>query len=446
MPYLRPPGRKLAFGNESRRWELSYAHIGIAFPVCLAVLLFSLLVATVPQACFWPFGEQSNEERTVCFSLDRTTARWWATQVGPKKQPRDVFVPTKWLFEGEPDQTSGTPDSLFSRNLIVTDKDLVAKNDFEEGETTLQIRGRDLRFAVLDRSDLRRANLFGSDLRGASAIATRLDHARFQKAKLQGANLREAKLQGANLREGKLQGANLGLAKLQGADLTGAKLQGADLLGAKLQGATLRRAELQGADLLGAKLQGADIAWAQMQGADLLGAKLQGATLGLAAIWQVEPPKEGQIEYSDLRGIIVAPTDQYALPDMLARLEDEALRKRVGKRLAALLDASTVAAWAGESERQAWSDFSSHSRPAPTAVAKFLVNLACTDDTGGYIIQGIARRISEFEERNERYAKLTARGLVDEKTCPAAKHLDEEALAKLRKTAARAEAHRMPQR
>lgn len=176
MPYLRPHGKTLSLGNQSWRWAISYANLGIAGSLCLVVVSFSLLVATVPQACFWTSGKQPEEQENECFSLDRTTAQWWAMEVESGEQTREVFALTKWLFEGELNRTSGTLESLFSRNLIVTDKNLVAKKDFEKGVMSLQLRGRNLRFAVLDGSDLRHADLFNSDLRGVSAIATRLDH------------------------------------------------------------------------------------------------------------------------------------------------------------------------------------------------------------------------------------------------------------------------------
>ena len=176
MPYLRPSGRKLRFGKDSWRWELSYASLTISGSLSVVVMAFSLLVATVPQACLWPFGEQGGP----CFSIDRITARWWPVQAGYYGR-RKVFASTGWLFEGDVDRTGGTLTSWFSRNLIVTDQRLVTKTDFQKGETTLPLRGRDLRFAVFDRSDLHRADFFRSDLRGATALEATLDHANFKK-------------------------------------------------------------------------------------------------------------------------------------------------------------------------------------------------------------------------------------------------------------------------
>jgi uncharacterized protein YjbI with pentapeptide repeats len=176
----------------------------------------------------------------------------------------------------------------------------------------LVLRGRSLRFAVLDESSLFAADLIGADLRkatlnntrlpGAKLAATWLRGADLSGAQLQGADFFQstryggsgAQLQGANLREAQLQGANLMTAHLQGASLSGAHLQAANLSGAQLQGASLSGAHLQGADLSGAHLQGADlseypdegVSGAQLQGADLSGAQLQGANLSGARLWR----------------------------------------------------------------------------------------------------------------------------------------------------------------
>jgi uncharacterized protein YjbI with pentapeptide repeats len=290
MPYLRPCGRKLRFGKSDWRWELSYASLTLGVSLFVATTAFSLLVATVPQACFWPFGERTEKTEEECFSLDRMTARWWPRLVRPGEgadllvlqEGREVFAPTKWLFEGKFDQTGGRLRSLFTRNLVITDKDLVAQTDFQEGETTLLLRGRDLRFAVFDRSDLRRADLFGSDLRGASAAGATLDHAVFDSAQLRGTVLVFARMQGAKLFGAQMQGAFLAEAQMQGAFLGAAQMQGADLQYARMQRAMLREAQLQGADLSSAQLQGADLREAQMQNADLTGAQVQGANLSEA--------------------------------------------------------------------------------------------------------------------------------------------------------------------
>src|SRR5262249_21756452 len=153
----------------------------------------------------------------------------------------------------------GSLFGFFQRNLNVTDTDLVIDKAVTPGRPTLNLRGRDLRFAKFDRTDLHQADmtganldgasLVGADLRGvwmswpnlnalllsdshragqcASARGTNLSKARLAEAKLAGVDMRLAKLD-----EARLEGAQLGHAILSGASLASARLDGADLSGA----------------------------------------------------------------------------------------------------------------------------------------------------------------------------------------------------------------------
>ena len=63
---------------------------------------------------------------------------------------------------------------LFHRNLIVTDTDLVVDKDVTPGEPSINLRGRDLRYAKLDRTDLHQADMTGANLEGASLVGADL--------------------------------------------------------------------------------------------------------------------------------------------------------------------------------------------------------------------------------------------------------------------------------
>jgi uncharacterized protein YjbI with pentapeptide repeats len=193
------------------------------------------------------------------------------------------------------------------------------------------LRGRSLRFAVLDGSLLYAADLTGADLRGASLIQANLSDANLSNAKLDGADLSDANLQAANLREAELKDANLfkaqlqggvfRFAMLQGANLSGSNLQGADLYqaflvsadltAAQLQGAELSRAVLYGAAASGAALQvadlkfavsdGADLSRAMLQGADLTSTHLKGVDLRLARLWRIRASEPAEFKLADVR-------------------------------------------------------------------------------------------------------------------------------------------------
>ena len=121
----------------------------------------------------------------------------------------------------------------FQRNLVITDTDLVVDKDVSGEEPTLNLRGRDLRFARLDRSDLHQADLTGADLSDASLAGTDL-----RKAFLGCASLDELLLTDnrASARCVTARRANLKKARLSEAQLTGIDLRGAQLEEAQMDG------------------------------------------------------------------------------------------------------------------------------------------------------------------------------------------------------------------
>ncbi|MCB1547956.1 MAG: pentapeptide repeat-containing protein, partial [Hyphomicrobiaceae bacterium] len=143
--------------------------------------------------------------------------------------------------------SDGSLFGIFRRNLEVSDTDLVVDKDIVPGERTLSLRGRDLRYARLDRSDLQQVDLTGANLDGASLIGTDL-----RRAWLGCAN--PALLQDTGNRP------LAGCTRARKADFTRAKLDGARLGGIDLSDATLAEAILEQAELANSVLVGANFA------------------------------------------------------------------------------------------------------------------------------------------------------------------------------------------
>src|SRR5262245_48936933 len=74
----------------------------------------------------------------------------------------------------------GPETTLLARNLLVSDLDLTAGKALGSGRASLNLRGRDLRFAMFDRSDLRRVDFSGADVDGASFVDADLRQASMQ--------------------------------------------------------------------------------------------------------------------------------------------------------------------------------------------------------------------------------------------------------------------------
>lgn len=358
------------------------------------VAFFSLFVATVP-------GEP----------LDRFVQ----TVFGKKAEGevRAQYV-SGFVMPFFADGDDGKLFGMFERNLSVQDADLVVDRDQAPGEPSLSLRGRDLRFAKLDRSDLHQADLTGADLRRASLAGTDLSgawlscadpetfylttdrvgagcskaaRADFSKAKLAGATLLGIDLRGANLSEANLanatvsnglltgadlssahlenaqleaaemQGAQLLFARMQGANLNGARLQGASLSSARLQGAYLRRADLRAADLAGADLETATLELAMLQGAKLDDAVVRAADFRGAGVWQTSMPRTDTTGLADFTGVVLNPlseADAEAVKADLAQIRQRTLRNTVLASMKPLLDSSEVRRWNQSARHQQW--------------------------------------------------------------------------------------------
>jgi uncharacterized protein YjbI with pentapeptide repeats len=353
-------------------------------------------------------------------------------------------VPDKAVGDGRLSFLSSQDGALlgmFSRNLRVADTDLVIDKDVSPREPSLSLRGRDLRFARLDRADLHQADMTGANLDGASLVGADLRNiwlqcadvgvailsedrklakcasargadfskarlasaqmsgadltgAKFEEAHLEGVSLAQsllsgavfanAHLEGADMSGGvALQGANFLLASLAGADLSGAELQLADFSSAGLQGANLSLAGLEEGVLTNADLEGANLRMARLYGTDLTGARMSGADMAGAAVWQTRPPSTGAMALTDVSQIVLAPPDEEkkaGLQAAVAALGNGPLKNRVGSRMAALADPAVVRNWATSADQQIWASQAKASDAGDTyksSLTEYLAKLAC---------------------------------------------------------------------
>ena len=368
-----------------------------------AVLFMSFVVATIPGEWLDRSLRKYFEGRPV-----DTTQR-----LLPGSSLSDYIPdnPLPFLFSG----ADGTLFGLFERNLNVTDIDFVVDRDVSPGEPSISLRGRDLRYARLDRSDLHQADMTGANLDGASLTGAnltdvklncgderyliltddrekancasarkakftfaRLGNASMNAIDLRGADLQEADLTGSQMKYAWLAGANFSSAKLQKADITGgaraqgaefllANLEGANLTGAQLQyadfsnalmqGVTLEHAQLQGATLRDADLDGAYMRRIRLQAADLSGANLRGADLRQSQVWLTLPPQVDQLRLADLRTMEVRPLakdERNQLMTSVYAIDEPRLRQNVRDSLTSLIDTGKSAEWQGTDDARFW--------------------------------------------------------------------------------------------
>ena len=241
--FMRHPGLGFVsgFGRTIVERPLSFL---VSLLLGAGALLFSFSVATIP------------DER-----MDRVMTSIWPETIESRAvdglAPRQAFLPTARLFEAGVDMLSGKPSGLFGRNLIVTDQDMVRDSETDPGATSVNLRKRDLRYGVFDRSDLRQADLTAAVLTGASLRETILHEVKAEQAFMIGADLSSARF---------VPQASGGRA-YNPVSLSGADLRGANLSGTMLIGVNLQNARLEGAIMTGAQLDAGQREEAERQGA-----------------------------------------------------------------------------------------------------------------------------------------------------------------------------------
>ncbi|MEL6748264.1 MAG: pentapeptide repeat-containing protein, partial [Pseudomonadota bacterium] len=439
-------------------------------------LFFSFFIATVP-------GER----------LDRISREIPAlAQARSEDQPTAGFA--EFLLSSSPLTQAIGIERLFHRNLEVMDQDLVSDrlDETTNSEASLILRGRDLRYARLDRTDLHRADLTGADLTGASLIGadlrdvkascsdltavltlgqsraascTRLDGVKLARADVTGASFQAAFLSNASFEEATLDranfsyadltgvdfsaarmrrvaltggadilGANFLGASLQGADFTGAKLQLADFSGAALQGGLFGFAQLQGATFQGAEMDGANLTSVRLHGADLSGAVLTAADLSASKVWLTEPPEPTGTRLLDASRLKIAVPDRGDMSVLDVAIEvtsDGRLRERLQALRDRLADGEASQAWETSGAAERWRDYQvlNGGEEGPTALSAALVGLGCQIRwSDGAVAAGIVQRSLTRAFKGE--IRTVLNGLND-RECPASQTIGAPLLQEL---------------
>lgn len=120
--------------------------------------------------------------------------------------------------------------------------------------SSADLKGLNLKGAMLNCSNLREADLTGANLKGAHLYKADLSDATLDKSILVDARLTEAKLCRTRLRSANLRDAVLNKARLVEADLAYAELQPWGKRGALLDGSDLRKANLSHTNVAGVNL------------------------------------------------------------------------------------------------------------------------------------------------------------------------------------------------
>ena len=398
------------------------------------VLFASFAVATLPSQEDEPYGFFNLDGLFTGLAPTKVPFKWDDQRCRPWAGDRCAFWLTAVVFEQPIDYVSGRA-GLFSRNLVVTDNQgLLRKRQLNEGEPSLSLRGRDLRYATFDRSDLRRvdftaadlsrASLRSADLRNATVDCadkgrggqdcTNLTRSILTEAKLTGVELRRGRLSGIVLQRVDLQGfdfSSIGLADadfsnalLRGANFSSAYLAGANLSEVVAEGARFNRAAMQATDLTGARLDGVDFTEADLSGAsmggasliatDLTEARLFGTFLRKASIWRTFPSARKAYTFSDLGDLRIAKPSEYDTENfkkVLRILQSLGLDHGWGRKpWKFLVDDAEWEAWGTSDDAQTWKSLLIETdKPAEfRSVGRYFGEIACRDES---VLHGILR-------------------------------------------------------
>lgn len=311
----------------------------------------------------------------------------WSANVpyGVDSSQRTAFAPTAYFLESRISEATGRPLFGLSRNLVVPDLSIVRVGVFKpnseeipnrsghvrsEPKAGVTLRGRDLRYAILDRSTLDGADFTVADLTGTSLVGTSLVGAKFgcavsyndggirdectvltganlseadlrksdwtrpygshgpslhdvdfQRSNLDGANLYNLDLSRANFRLASLVGANLSATNLVGANMVRADMDGVNLYGANLTLASLTYASLRKANLDSSVLKAVNLNYANLEFADMSDADLTGASLAHASVWAAQPPVKAALAWGDLTDLKVRPLSISQLSDVETKIQ-----------------------------------------------------------------------------------------------------------------------------
>lgn len=205
--------------------------------------------------------------------------------------------------------------------------DTVSEDNGEQ--TSLKVKGADLRDDKIEVDDLQNVDLSekdlsnkifsGVNLSGADLSEANLENVEFRKCDLSEADLSDADLTGStfwgknDLTEATIRDATIVDAKLGKTDFSQAVLRRSNLKQSSLRKANFENADLREANLEGTELKEAHLEEAQLRDASLSGANLRYASLENAYAWRLDLSdsilREAKLINADLREVNLGSAD-----------------------------------------------------------------------------------------------------------------------------------------
>ncbi len=340
----------------------------------------------------------------------------------------DSFFLTSLLFGDKNAEIEEQRTGLFKRNLYLTDRNINELQKAQTGESRINLRARDLRYATFNRSNIIAADFSSAQLQGASFIATSLKNGIFHKTIADGTLFVNSNLNGVNFTTAKLFGTNFTESSLINANFTKASIIASNFSNAKLAGANFRDAKLHGSHFYKADLRTASFFNSWLTGVSLSDANLLAADLRKGTLWETVPSsKNTLLDIRDRK--IVPPSKQEKAWIRLGvqQIIDKSLRTKIIAILSPIFNRQSANGWPKSLDYNRWRAIISQSRQAQGSnfsnkLSTLLANLSCYETAPkAYLTTSIIERITAtdlhkatYNGNAEHYLKI-----VMAQNCPA---------------------------
>jgi uncharacterized protein YjbI with pentapeptide repeats len=238
------------------------------------------------------------EARGLCLRGGMDMAR---DMVGPVMVAYVAFSLLVATFPGEihdwvlslPDQK---PDFLW-RALAPRDVDFVDDDKLDKVQWTIDLRGRDLRWANLEGADLRKARVVGANLQNANLSHSTLGESDFSESNISHADLSNSDISNANFKKIYAISSLFNNSSINGSDFSEGEYYFGVFSQASIVGVNMRESDFSGAGFIGSDLKGSSARYAKFnlssfdgadaQGVDFAGADLSEAFFSGTKVWGV---------------------------------------------------------------------------------------------------------------------------------------------------------------
>ncbi len=313
----------------------------------------------------------------------------------------DSFFLTSLIFGDKNGEDEKSRVGLFRRNLFLTDRNFNELKMAQNGESRVNLRARDLRYATFNRSNIVGGDFTHAKLQGATFINASLKDSNFNHATLDGARFIDTNLNGSTFTETKAFGTNFTRASLNNAFFKKSGIIASNFSNAHLAGVNFNDAKLHGSHFYKADLRASTFINSWLIGVSFSDANLQAADLSKGPIWESVPPSQNQlIDLKNRKLLPPSKNERRWIIMGLNQIHDKSLRTKIMAILSPVMNTKSASLWRKSLDYQQWKTLiqqkSTTNNPLfQKKISKLLANISCSETASeSYLTTSIIRRIT----------------------------------------------------